>query len=194
MTTITQNLTWTAFRDEHRLATGTPADVAVMVHRTLITDPEAQILIFDDHSGRTVDFDPRGTEADIAARLRPTDADAEPDTPRRAGRPKLGVKAKEVTLLPRHWEWLAAQPGSASATLRKLIDAARKEDGGSADVRQAQAAADRFMMAILGDKPGYEQAARALYAGDRATFMARSEDWPVDLRDHARHLAAPALP
>lgn len=193
MTTITQHSTWTAFRDEHRLATGTPAEVAVMAHRTLTTDPKARVLIFDDHSGRTVDFDPRGTEAEIAARLQPNDAT--PDAaPRRAGRPKLGVKAKEVTLLPRHWEWLAEQQGSASATLRKLIDAARKEDDSDATARQAQAAADGFMMAILGDEPGYEQAARALYAGDRAGFMAQTEHWPADLRDHARRLAAPALP
>ena len=101
--------------------------------------------------------------------------------------------AREVTLLPRHWEWLAAQPGGASVTLRKLVEQARAQDGGRQAIREAQQAADRFMLAMLGNQPGYEDASRALYAGDGERFVMLTESWPRDLRDHVRRLAAAAL-
>lgn len=109
------------------------------------------------------------------------------------GRPKLGVVAREVTLLPRHWEWLAAQPEGASAVIRRLIDAARNQRSGVERARQAQAAADRFMMSMLGDQQGWEEASRSLYAGDGKRFHELTESWPADLRNHARRLAAPAF-
>lgn len=49
------------------------------------------------------------------------------------------------------------------------------------------------MMAMLGNQPGYEEAARALYAGDRQRFLSSSDGWPVDLRGHARSLAEAAF-
>jgi hypothetical protein len=103
------------------------------------------------------------------------------------------VVAREVTLLPRHWDWLAAQPGGASVVLRKLVDAARAAAGDDGVARQAQEAADRFMSAILGNQPGYEEAARALYGGDRARFEGLAAAWPEDLAAHALRLAAPAF-
>ncbi len=190
--------TCTAFTHHRFLASGAPAEVARVVKRTLEADPGATVLTFDDATGRMVEFDLRGSEADVAARFLPTPTatsgpNDDPAAPRAAGRPKLGVVGREVTLLPRHWEWLASQPGGASVTLRKLVDAARIANRGRDAARQAQMAADRFMLTMLGDAPGYEEAARALYAGDGATFAARTEPWPADLRDHARRLAAAAL-
>ncbi|HEV7372167.1 DUF2239 family protein [Arenibaculum sp.] len=186
--------TCTAFVDHRLLAAGPYPDVAVAVRRALAQDGGRTILTFDDRTGRLVDFDLSGSEEDVAARLRPAD---EPSAPagdaRTPGRPRLGVVAREVTLLPRHWEWLGAQPGGASVTLRKLVDAARAAGRERDGAREAQAAADRFMGAMLGDAPGYEEAARALYAGDAARFAAISAPWPADLRDHARRLAAPAF-
>ncbi len=176
---------WTAFHGARRIASGAPACVAKAVRKTLEAEPSAQIRIFSDETGRAVDLDPR--EAPVAV---PLDA-AQASTKGGVGRPKLGVSAREVTLLPRHWEWLAAQPGGASAALRKLVEAARKSPKAEAD--RARAAADRFMMAALGDAPGYESASRALYAGDSAAFIALSAVWPEDLRDHARRLAAPGF-
>jgi hypothetical protein len=158
---------------------------------------DAALLVFDDRTGRQVDFDLSGSEADIRARLTPANAEpAPPETAsarRSPGRPKLGVVAREITLLPRHWEWLAEQPGGASVTLRRLVDAARGAGGAAAVARQAREAADRFMGAMLGNQPGYEEASRALYAGNRGRFMELSKTWPADLRDHARRLAAPGL-
>lgn len=184
--------TCSAFAGERLLASGAPLVVALAAKAALRVSANA-VLIFDDQTGRQVDFDLRGGAEEIAARLQPA---AEPATgaPRSSGRPKLGVVSREVTLLPRHWDWLAAQPGGASVTLRKLVEAARKGDGAGSSVRKAQEAADRFMSAMLGNQPGYEEAARALYAGDRGHFLALSEAWPADLRDHARKLADPALP
>lgn len=183
--------TCTAFDGERLLAAGAPWEVAVAVKAALEADTSRQILAFDDQTGRQVDFDLRGSPAEVEARLK---GEGEAPAARSPGRPKLGVVAREVTLLPRHWEWLADQPGGASVTLRKLVDAARNAGGDKERLRQAQAAADRFMAAMLGDRPGYEEASRALYAGDRARFLGQIEAWPADLRQYVVHLAGPTFP
>jgi hypothetical protein len=187
---MTISTTWTAFEGERLLLSGAPPDVALAVKAALAKHPERPVLTFDDRSGRAVDLDLRGSDEDIAARVSPS---AEEAPPKSAGRPKLGVVAREVTLLPRHWEWLAAQPGGASVVLRKLVDAARTASGDDGRIRQAQEAADKFMSAMLGDRPGYEDAARALYAGDAIRFRDLSAAWPDDLAGYARRLAAPIL-
>jgi hypothetical protein len=182
---------YTAFEGEKCIAAGPPATVALAVKRALEEDGARRILVFDDRTGRAVDFDLRGGEAEVAARL-----GAEPEgqvAPRAPGRPRLGVTAREVTLLPRHWEWLAEQPGGASVTLRKLVEAARASGGEKERRRAAQAAADRFMSAMLGDRPGYEEAARALYAGRRDDFAGHVQAWPEDLVRHLWRLAGPAF-
>lgn len=125
----------------------------------------AGALIFDLESGRVVDVDPRFPPAE--------------DIPR-PGRPKLGVTAREVTLLPRHWDWLATQPGGASVALRKLVEDASRKPG--AQKRQQRDAAYRFATALVGNAPGYEEAMRALYAGHGEEFSAHIEAWPADVR------------
>lgn len=189
--TVSDNVT--AFAGDALLASGAIFDVALAVKAALAADSSRSILAFDDRTGRQVDFDLRGTDAEIAARLQPPVEPAEAGK-RGAGRPKLGVVAREVTLLPRHWEWLSGQPGGASVALRKLVDAARNDGtAGAPGARDAQQAADRFMLAMLGNQPGYEEATRALYARDGEGFERLSEVWPQDLRNHARRLAAPAF-
>jgi hypothetical protein len=142
-----------------------------LVRRWAATHGEAGILGFSDRSGVQIDFDLRGVMADRAG----------------PGRPKLGVVAREVTLLPRHWEWLRAQPGGASGALRRLVDAASKTP--EAKARQARDAAGRFLTAIAGNLPGYEEATRALYSGDAEGFRACMAAWPDDIRAHALQLA-----
>jgi len=180
---MTDAPSWTLFAGERRLAAGAPADVAVAAHAAGAGDPEGPVLAFDDATGRLVDLDLRGTAAEIAARYTP----ALPARPR--GRPKLGVVAREVTLLPRHWEWLAAQPGGASVTLRKLVEQARRADDGAAARKARQEAAYRFMASMAGDLPGYEEALRALFADDQPRFEAQIARWPADVAAHARRLA-----
>ena len=184
--------TCTAFQADRRLASGSYGRVALTVRALLKAQPNAAVLIFDDESGRQVDFDLRGSDRDVLARLGGPEGDNAASV-RLPGRPKLGVVAREVTLLPRHWEWLAAQPGGASVALRKLVEAARVAKAGSVVVRRAQEAADRFMMAMAGNLPHYEEAARALYAGQQQRFVDLTASWPADLRAHARRLGAKAF-
>lgn len=156
-------------------------------------DPWAQVLIFDDLTSNPIEVDFRGTAEDVARRIEtaPTAVTVEAETDvRRPGRPKLGVVAREVTLLPRHWEWLASQPGGASVALRKLVDQARQSNQGKDRRRRAQEAAYRFLSAMAGNEPGFEEAARSLFAGKSERFHEVVEPWPADIRDHARKLAA----
>ena len=173
----------TAFDGHRLLARGAGIDVALALKQALGAGAVGPLLAFDDATGDVIDFDLSGSEADIAARL------AEPESaPRGRGRPKLGVVAREVTLLPRHWEWLAAQRGGASVALRRLVDEARRADGGSTQARQAVGAAYRFLHAIACDFPGFEEASRALFAGDREGFAQRIAEWPPDIVVHALRL------
>ena len=181
---MTDAPSWTLFAGEQRLAAGAPAEVAAAAHAAIQADHEGPVLAFDDATGRVVDLDLRGSAAEVAARYTPV-----AEAPRPRGRPKLGVTAREVTLLPRHWEWLAAQPGGASVTLRKLVEQARRADDGASARKGRQEAAYRFMASMAGDLPGYEEALRALFAEDQAGFEAQIARWPSDVADHARRLA-----
>jgi len=160
--------------------------VALAVKAHLEAEPVGTVLVFNDETGNVVDLDTRGTSEEVLARLAPPQTEAS----RGRGRPKLGVVAREVTLLPRHWDWLNAQPGGASVTLRKLVEAARRTGGvDRTRQRQAQESSYRVMSALAGNEPGYEEALRALYAGNQTTFLEHTQGWPVDVRDHVRALA-----
>jgi hypothetical protein len=177
-----------AFDGDHCIASGNIVDVAAQVKQTLSAQPQSQVLLFDLESSRHVEIDFRGSVADVTARLK-TSLSPE-SAPRGPGRPKLGVVAREVTLLPRHWEWLAAQPGGASVTLRKLIEDTRRKTSAKDDARERQESVHRFLSAIAGDKPHYEDVLRALYASDGARFHALIADWPLDVRRHVERLAS----
>jgi hypothetical protein len=188
-----QSQTFTAFEGQRRLMSGPLHAVALAVKRAEQRDAEG-IAIFSDATGRAIDLDLRGSDDDIVARLQrpmPPDpaAPQETATPRGRGRPKLGVVAREVTLLPRHWEWLATQPGGASVTFRKLVDAARRANGDKDRSRAARDAAYHFMSAMAGNLPGFEEASRALFADERRRFTSLIAAWPDDIRDHITRLA-----
>lgn len=185
----------TAFAGHRLLATGPLPEVALAVRSAQLAGTEEPVLVFDDASGRVIDLDLRGSEAEVLERIEvrgtATSASAEPQTrPRGRGRPRLGVVGREVTLLPRHWEWLERQPDSASQVIRRLIDAARRAEGDGAASRKARAErAYRAMASLAGDLPGYEEALRALFAGDAAAFVARIGGWPEDVAAYALRLA-----
>lgn len=170
--------TCTAFVGTRRIASGTRDEVAVAALPYAAGDP---VLVFDDATGAQFDLDLRGTAEDVRQRY----AAPAPGP----GRPKLGVVPREVTLLPRHWDWLNAQPGGASVALRRLVDEARKATIERDATRQAKDAAARFMTALGGNLENYEDASRALYAGDLPVFTRLTENWPSDVRDYARQLA-----
>ena len=195
---IGHHLRCTAFEGTHCVASGELAQVALKAKD--VVDGGKQVLIFDDVTSEALEVDFRGTAADVLSRLariasKETDSAPGPeaDGPRGPGRPKLGVVAREVTLLPRHWDWLNAQPGGASVALRKLVETARRANEGKDRVRQAQEATYRFMSAMAGNQPGFEEATRALFANDERRFDQLTEPWPVDIRSHARKLAAVAF-
>ncbi len=180
--------TCTAFQGARCIASGTLPEVALLVQA--VPDTGAPILIFDDETSSPVELDLRGTRKEVLTRY----SRQEPEEPvRRVGRPKLGVVSREVSLLPRHWEWLSGQPGGASVALRKLVEEARRASGGKDRMRRARESAYRFMSAMAGNEPGYEEALRALFAGDHERLTAMTAAWPRDVRAHALKLAARAL-
>ncbi len=177
--------TCTAFEGSHRIATGDLGHVALKVKEVVERGERAPVLIFDDFSSELVELDLRGSAEDVLGRLPTAD-----DAARKVGRPKLGVVAREVTLLPRHWDWLASQPGGASVALRKLVEQASRDNQEQDRVRVARESAYRFLSAMAGNEAGFEEATRALFAGNRERFEAETQSWPSDVREHARKLAA----
>lgn len=178
--------------------------MALKVRAWVETRPEAAILIFDDATGEVIDISMRGSVAQLEARLKRDHADVamvqspqedEPVAPvaRGRGRPKLGVVAREVTLLPRHWEWLDSQPGSASVVLRRLVEEARRTHADRDRRQKARNATYQFLLVMAGDRTHFEDAIRALFADDRQRFHQLTEAWPVDIRHHAERLAAEAF-
>jgi len=193
------HLPYIAFEGDRRIALGDLHDVARAAKQALDRHKDASILVFDGKTSGPVEIDFRGSVADVLGRLpeiaaaSAVDDDTAPSAPRGPGRPKLGVVAREVTLLPRHWEWLAQQSGGASVALRKLVDAARRTGEDGDRHRQAQEAAYRFMSVMAGNRPHYENAVRALFAGDTRGFEKLIAEWPQDVRDHTAKLAERAF-
>jgi hypothetical protein len=200
--TDTATPSYTSFYGHKRIASGSLKVNALAVKHAQATGVPNPLLTFSDQTGQVVDIDIRGSDAEMFARLPPngdqlqgTDSaqinSEESSEPRGRGRPKLGVVAREVTLLPRHWDWLATQRGGASVTLRKLVDEARRASVDRDRQRQANERAYHFMSTMAGDMAGFEEASRALFANDAAKFQQLTEAWPTDVRDYLRQLASP---
>ena len=192
----------TAFEGGRRIASGELKAVALAVKKVIDQGERAPVLVFDDTTGSPIELDFRGTANDVLERLEQKPGHDCAETPisgvaatghRGPGRPRLGVVAREVTMLPRHWEWLSCQPGGASVALRKLVDEARRAHAGTDRVRQAQEVAYRFMVTIGGHQSGFEEATRALFAGDATRFAEWLQGWPADVRQHAQMLATAAF-
>lgn len=195
---VAKTIYCTAFQGLTRIASGLLPEVALKSKEALDRGGEP-VLLFDDETSRPIEVDFRGTVQDVLERLQPEteralgQPEGEAAPARGPGRPKLGVVAREVTLLPRHWDWLNRQPGGASVTLRRLVDEARRASEGSDRIRMAREATLRFMTAMAGDLPFYEDASRALFAGDGARFRQLIDAWPADVRDHVEKLSRPAF-
>lgn len=196
----TPAFSYTSFNGHKRIESGSLQTNALAVKHAMESGEPSPLLIFCDQTGRVVDINTQGSDAEMLARLPSEGASSqentsapfdsgEPDEPRGRGRPKLGVVAREVTLLPRHWDWLASQPGGASVTLRKLVDEARRVNIDQDRQRKASERAYHFMFAMAGDFTGFEEASRALFANDAAMFRQQIEAWPVDIRDYVWSLA-----
>ena len=169
---------YAAFAGDRLIAAGELESVLTKVKHRLDKDEIEQLLIFEEHSGRQVDFDFRGTLEEVLERELPQPAAQGP------GRPKLGVVSREISLLPAHWTWLEEQRNGISAALRRLVDEASKRDPDKQRARKAREAAGRFMTALAGDRPNFEEAMRALYAGERKQLTELTSRWPKDIRAH----------
>ena len=178
--------TYTVFKDQTMIAAGTLGQVLPELKKRFDADKGVMMLVFDDATGRQVDFDLRGTLEQVMARVLPGKQTG-------PGRPKLGVVSREISLLPRHWEWLEQQPSGASAALRRLVDEARNREQGRQRVRLALDATARFMSAMAGNQAGFEEAARALYAKDRTRLESLIRKWPCDVREHMLHMIGDAI-
>jgi hypothetical protein len=183
----------TAFEGARCIGSGELAQVALEVKKVVDRGPRGPVLVFDDTTSEQIELDLRGSPDDVSRRLARPAAPPPAEVPRGPGRPKLGVVAREVTLLPRHWAWLGTQPGGASVTLRRLVEEARRANADKDRLRQGQEATYRFMSVMAGDRPGFEEATRALFASQPDRFDQLVAAWPVDVRDHVRKLAVTAM-
>ena len=189
----------TAFEGSRQIANGELAEVALAAKAAIDRGATELVLIFDDGTAKLIEVDFRGSADDVRRRLlqhaesEVATADTAPEGSKRPGRPKLGVIGREVTLLPRHWDWLNGQPGGASVALRELVDEARRANEDTDRKRKSRDVAYRFMAAMAGDRPGFEEAARALFAGDAERFQTLIDAWPADVRDHMGKLADTAF-
>lgn len=167
-----------AFSGPRRVASGSLGDILPGLKERFERDAAELVLIFEIETGRQIELDLRGSLEEVLERYVPASA-------RGPGRPKLGVTSREVSLLPRHWDWLEEQPNGASAALRRLVEAAIKHEPGKERARRIRAALSRFLTAMAGDRPHYEEATRALFGGETARFESLIERWPKDIREHA---------
>lgn len=192
-----------AFDGVRCIASGPLAEVALAVKNISDAQPQSRILVFNAQTSEPVEIDCRGSVSDVMKRIAKMttseespvveDSPPQPAAPAGPGRPRLGVVAREVTLLPRHWEWLSSQPGGASVALRKLVEQAKRASAAADRIRLAQEAAFRFMNAMAGDLDGFEEVSRALFAADRPRFDALISEWPIDIREHLQRLTESAF-
>ncbi len=204
-----QTPTYTAFEGDTLLGKGPLTEVILKIKKRMGKADNSPALIFNDATGNTMDFNFQGSEKDVLRRLevfvgeadgKGKDAKGKDGKGRDGkgkaaeeaagpGRPKLGVISREVSLLPRQWEWLASQSGGASAVLRRLVDDARKKSGDALTVKQTQERTYKFLSVMAGNLMGYEEAIRALYRKDAKGFATHTEGWPKDVKRHAEMLA-----
>ena len=184
---------FTAFDRGKIIVSGELEHVVTYSKMKLSRDSAVEILIFDDATGEHIDVDLGGPVGQILKHLSEFDPNRPcgvlPSKPKGQGRPKLGVMAREVTLLPRHWEWLNHQKGGASATLRRLVEEARRTSAGKDKTLRAQESCYRFMAAVAGNQPDFEEAARSLFASNKVRFKKAMAKWPADIREYAGKLS-----
>jgi len=182
----------TAFSGTQKIARGNVVDVIPAVKAFFEKSGESPVLLFDNTTSAPIEIDFRGSTEEILSNIANFSEGSE-EKPANPGRPKLGVISREISLLPRHWEWLSLQPKGASATLRTLVEEAKKKTAPQDEIRKAQNSLHAFMTAMAGNMPGYEEALRALYSGDHTRFGEAISAWEKDIREHTETLAKKAF-
>lgn len=184
-----ETYSYTAFLGDAILAQGNLEEVVLKIKKQMGKADHSEALLFNDSTGKVMDFNFQGTREDVEKRLEVYRAPDSSPSRSGPGRPKLGVVSREVSLLPRHWEWLAAQPGGVSVTLRLLIEEAKKKSESSVTIKQLQERTYQVMFTLAGDLEGYEEAVRALYKKDRKNFLEHQSSWPSDVKKYILKVA-----
>lgn len=182
---------YVTFLEKDLFAEGTQEEVALKMKKHLSKNKDSSFLTFDESTGKQIDFDLHGTLSDVQKRYESKVEESQNAS--KVGRPKLGVVSREVSLLPRHWDWLASQPDSASVTLRRLVEDAMKRNKDVDAIRVSQDATYRFMSVMAGDLIGYEEALRALYAREEKSFNRFLSAWPKDISHQIKQYAKGAF-
>ncbi|TBR43539.1 DUF2239 family protein [Marinomonas agarivorans] len=196
---------YSAFLDTRLLAAGELTTVITQIKQQF---PDREALLVETNSCKRLEINWQGSVEDVLARIdampqaEPLSSDLiAPATPKthiksKRGRPKLGVVSKEVTLLPRHWEWLSKQSGGASVTLRRLVDQARQENSLEDEIKLRQEQIYNFISFFAEQLPNVEETMRALYRQDRSLFYRSIKNWPTDIRRFCedRFIAIPTSP
>jgi hypothetical protein len=185
--------TYTAFENSQLLAQGSLSEVVLKTKKRIGKSDNSSVLIFSDSTGKTMDFNFQGSERDVLKRLELYTSPESKSDQSGPGRPKLGVISREVSLLPRHWEWLATQSGGASAVIRGLIEEAIKKSSSNPSIKQVQERAYRIMSVLAGDLAGYEESLRSLYKRDKKAFLLHTQSWPRDVRAHLIEITQPVF-
>ncbi len=192
-----QNTTFfTVFLDQKMLIRGNLSASVLAAAKAKMDDNHSRVVIYNDSSGKPIDVELQGSTEDIIKNIEGNPAlhqymihpEKQAKKPKKRGRPKLGVTSKEISLLPRHWQWLARQKGSPSATLRRLIDESRKANMGRELVEQSRDAVHAFMWDMCGNFVNFEEATRYLFRNDFVTFYEKISTWPNDIKEHVRRL------
>ncbi|MES2802482.1 MAG: DUF2239 family protein [Bdellovibrionota bacterium] len=180
---------YTVFAGFKIISQGNIEEVAIATKKYLKKEDDVRLLIFSDLSGKQMDLDLSGADKDVIDRLSVYKAAEASVSVSGPGRPKIGVKPREVSLLPLHWEWLSTQSGGASATIRRLVDEKMKAPTPKDKIKQTQESVYTFLNSIAGDLTNFEDAIRFLYRQDEAKFKDAIADWPKDLKKHTLTLS-----
>lgn len=182
---------YVVFQGTRLIARGNMLETALAVYNAYKDKTSAPVVALDSVTSELAEPDLRGGEDGIRARY---GVEADLHETKTRGRPKLGVTAREVTLLPRHWEWLESNHSGASAKLRELVETAMRASAGKDRQSHAVESLERFTNALAGDLPNAEEVSRAFYKGRMKDVIKLTADWPSDLLEHYIKLVERALP
>ncbi|MCC2615272.1 DUF2239 family protein [Aestuariibacter halophilus] len=171
---MTMNAEYIAIYEKQLIARG---DIIHVIRAIKARNQFIEPYLYEVNTCQRIDIDWYGSADEVIAKLPNTLA----PTPAKRGRPKLGVTSKEVTLLPRHWQWLSKQRGGASTTLRRLVDQAINNMSAKEQLHMLQSQLYN-LMTVMADEAGFEEASRALYRADNEAFQRAIQTWPDEIK------------
>lgn len=97
---------------------------------------------------------------------------------------KISLRSsRDIALFERHWAWLSGQPRGINATLRLLVEDASRDPYGKYRAQQLKEECYFLMRDMVGDRPFFEEASRALFSGDLQVLKELAATWPAEVAD-----------